>query len=178
MRRARARKTKHVKVVIVTGTPGTGKTTLAKRLVKALSFEYVDVNQVIKEDRLRSGYDQKRKVIIVDETALARSLTKRIRTAARGMVIDSHLSHYLSPSLVDACLVTTCDLRTLGQRLKKKGYASAKIEENLQVEIFDTCAQEARELGHEPIVVDTTKGISLAVVIRSLNRKGINKQEK
>ncbi len=178
MRRARTRKTNHVKVVIVTGTPGTGKTTLAKRLAKALSFLYIDVKQVIKEDQLQSGYDRKRKVIIVDETKLARSISKRIRVATRGMVIDSHLSQYLSPSLADACLVTVCDLKTLARRLKKKGYAAAKIKENIQAEIFDTCAQEARELGHEPIVVDTTDGTPLARVIRSLNRKGINKQEK
>ncbi len=176
MRRARARKTNHVKVVIVTGTPGTGKTTLSKRLAKALSFEYVDVNQVIKEDQLRSGYDWKRKVIIVDETKLARSLTKRVLAATRGMVIDSHLSHYLSPSLTDACLVTTCGLKTLARRLKKKGYAAAKVGENIQAEIFDTCAQEARELGHKPVMVDTTKGIALAAVTCLLKKKGIKKK--
>lgn len=180
MRRARARKTGHVKVIIVTGTPGTGKTTLSKRLAKALSFEYVDVNQVILKDRLRSGYDQKRKVIIVDETKLSRSLTRRIRAAGettRGMVIDSHLSHHVRPSSVDACLVTVCDLKTLARRLKKKGYSAAKVEENIQAEIFDTCAQEARELGHKPVIIDTTKGIALAAVLRLLKKKGIKNKK-
>ena len=36
-------------VVIVTGTPSTGKTTIAKRLAKKINAMYVDVNKLVKK---------------------------------------------------------------------------------------------------------------------------------
>ena len=39
-----------MKTVVVTGTPGTGKTTIAKKLANKLNFYYVDVNQIISKD--------------------------------------------------------------------------------------------------------------------------------
>jgi len=164
------------RVVIVTGTPGTGKTTLARRLAKALKCGYVDVNKVVEEEGLREGYDRGRKTFIVDEGRLAKAIEKRIRSAKVGMVIDSHMSHMVSPSLVDSCLVTTCGLKTLDRRLRKKGYGRAKVDENVQAEIFDTCAQEARELGHKPVMIDTTKGIDLKRVL-ALVKKGMKKKK-
>jgi broad-specificity NMP kinase len=47
-----------MKKIIVTGTPGTGKTTLAKKLSKKLKYAYIDVNNVIKENKLKEGYDR------------------------------------------------------------------------------------------------------------------------
>ncbi len=55
-----------MKVMIVTGTPGTGKTTIAKRMAKKYKAEYIDVNVVIKEHKLRESYDKKRKSYVVD----------------------------------------------------------------------------------------------------------------
>ena len=43
-----------MKVIIISGTPGTGKTTLAKKLAKKLDFEYIDINKIIKKYGLSS----------------------------------------------------------------------------------------------------------------------------
>lgn len=145
-------------IVIVTGTPGTGKTTLAKKLAREERYAYVDVNKVIKEHRLSEGYDRKRKTKIVDEKKLANILEKSIKKARkekRKMIIDSHLSHYISPKYVDLCIVTKCDLKELEKRLKRKGYHKSKIEENIRAEIFDICFVEAKERGHKVKIVWT-----------------------
>ena len=39
-----------MKTIIVTGSVGSGKTTLAKKLSKFLDFEYLDVNDVVKKN--------------------------------------------------------------------------------------------------------------------------------
>ena len=83
-------------------------------------------------------------------------LEKLIKNARKNLVIDSHLSHYLSNKLVDMCIVTKCELKELRRRLEKRGYHRSKIRENLDCEIFDVCFMEAVALGHKVKVIDTS----------------------
>ncbi len=145
-----------MKTIIVSGTPGTGKTELAKELAKKLNYNYVDVNKLIKENSLSDGYDNKRKCGIVDTEKLARFLVDFIRKSKYNLVIDSHLAHYIPPKHIDLCIITKCDLKELNKRLGKKGYSSEKIRENLDSEIFEICLSEAAEKGHTILIIDTT----------------------
>ena len=196
-----------MKVIIVTGTPGTGKTTLSKKLAKKLDFSYLDVNETIKKYKLSEGYDKKRKTKIVDVKKLNRALIKEIsiiknllnktpisknlsknsikkislikfnkikyneiksmknhKNIKNGIIVDSHLSHYLPKRYVDLCIVAKCGLKELERRLKKKKYPHNKIRENLDAEIFDICLNEAKESGHKVIVIGATKGINMTAV--------------
>jgi len=153
-----------MKVIIVTGTPGTGKTIVAKKISKMKDYAYVDANQIIKKYKLSEGYDRKRKTKIIDTKKLNSALLKEIDTYKKsnikGLVIDSHLSHYLPKKYADMCIVTKCALKELQKRLRKRVYAKQKVRENLDSEIFDICLNEAREMGHKVMVIDTTKGIN------------------
>lgn len=147
-----------MKVIIVTGTPGTGKTTEAKKLAKKYKAEYVDVNTVIKDNKLRERYDKKRNSYVVDVNKLNAVLKKIIAQAKKekkSIVIDSHLSHYLPAKYVDVCYVTKTTLKKLKKRLQKRGYSKKKIEENMQCEIFDVCLMEAQEAGHRVKIITT-----------------------
>ncbi|MBI2144050.1 AAA family ATPase [Candidatus Woesearchaeota archaeon] len=154
--------------LLMTGTPGTGKTTLAKKLSLLLGYTYFDVNSFIKDAHIYSSYDRKRRSYVVDTAELASELLKvsekAMKTGQKGIIFDSHLSHYLPSRHADLCLVTTCSLKKLRQRLLRKGYAAAKVRENLDAEIFDTCASEAAESGHKTLKFDTTKAKNSDVV--------------
>ena len=181
-----------MKTIIVTGTPGAGKTTLSKKLAARLNFHNMDVNQIIKKYGLSEGYDKKRKTKIIDVKRLNRALIKEIssydkkssntkksmkngenrhiknkkksinaQNVKKGIIIDSHLSHYLPKKYADLCIVTKCSLKTLKHRLEQKGYSKNKVRENLDAEIFDICLNEARESGHNILIADTTKGINI-----------------
>ena len=64
--------------------------------------------------------------------------------------------------MVDLCIVLTCsNLKELEKRLKKRKYSKAKIRENLDAEIFQTCLMGAKEGGHKVVVVDTSKKIDV-----------------
>ncbi|MBW2992572.1 AAA family ATPase [Candidatus Woesearchaeota archaeon] len=143
-------------VIIVSGTPGTGKSFVARRLAHKLGFRYVDVKKVISRYKLRERYDKKRKSWVVDEKRLARVLEGIIKDSKEDLIIDSHLSHFINPKLVDLCIITKCDLKKLEKRLKKKRYNKDKIRENLECEIFDICLNEAHERGHTIFVINTT----------------------
>jgi len=106
-----------MKAIVITGSVGTGKTTLARKLSKALGYAYVDVNKVISKYKVAEGYDSVRRCKIVNVGKLKKMLVKNLKG---NVVIDSHLSHNLSKRYVDLCVVTKCSLKVLGKRLKKR----------------------------------------------------------
>ena len=106
--------------IIVTGSVGSGKTTLAKKLSKNTKSKYIDVNKIIKENKLNEKYDKKRKCYVVDIKKLNKILIKLIKDSDKNLVIDSHMSHYLPQKHVSGCIVTKCSLKTLEKRLKKR----------------------------------------------------------
>lgn len=162
-----------MKVICATGTPGTGKTTLSKKLANKLDFLYLDVNKIISRYTLSEGYDKKRKARVIDTNILNEKLILEIKTLKknkkyRGIIIDSHLSHYLPRKYVDFCIVAKCDINELNKRLKKKKFHQSKIKENIQAEIFDICLNEAKHRKHRIIGVDTTKGFNIGNITRML----------
>ena len=162
-----------MKTVIVTGTPATGKTTLSKKLAKKLDFYYLDVNESIKKHKLSEGYDKKRKTKIVDVDKLNKFLIntiKEIKSTKKynGIIIDSHISHYLPRKYADLCIVTKCGIKELNKRSKNKKFHKSKIQENLQAEIFDICYNEAVGRKHNIIAVDTTKGFNINKVTEQI----------
>ena len=73
----------------------------------------------------------------------------------KGIIIDSHLSHYLSKEVVDKVIITKCDLKKLKKRLEKRKYTIDNIRENMDAEIFDVCRIEALEEGHTVEIINT-----------------------
>jgi adenylate kinase len=53
--------------IIITGTPGVGKTTHAEQLARNLGFTHLSVNQIVKDENLHEGKDEETGSWIVDE---------------------------------------------------------------------------------------------------------------
>lgn len=149
--------------ILVTGTPGTGKTEIAKAIARKLKMRYVDVNEVIDANGLKESYDRKRDTYVVDEKKLSMILVGMIKRD-NNLVIDSHMAHEVPPKYVDLCVVTKCELKELKERLAKRGYHKDKVRENMDAEIFDICMEEAREMGHKLLVIDTAKKKAIKIV--------------
>lgn len=143
------------KIIIVTGSVATGKTSIAKKLSKKHKAKYIDVNKLIKDNKLYDSYDKKRKCYVVDIKKLNKFLINLIKKSKESLIIDSHLSHYLPKKYVDLCVVVKCPLKKLRKRLEKRKYSKAKIKENMEVEIFDICLNEAKENRHKIKIINT-----------------------
>ena len=160
-----------MKSILVTGTPATGKTVVAKALAKSQDYIYVDVKDTIKDNKLEESYDEKRHCGVVDEEKLKAILEKMVDESERGLVIDSHLSHFVSKDKVKACIVTKCELKELENRLKTRGYSDDKVKDNLECEIMQVCESEAFELGHKIVIVDTTSSFDVEDIKKRIEEK-------
>lgn len=157
-----ARKKSYHKLIIVSGSPGTGKSTITKLLVKKLGLTHLDWHDLLKKDKkLSLGYDRKKKCYNLDIVYLEQVIEKILKdNPDKQYVFDSHIAHFLPKGIVKLDIVMTCsDLKKLRKRLEKRKYNKAKVEENLQCEIFEVCLEESRAAGHNVVILDSGKRI-------------------
>lgn len=145
-------------IVSISGTPGTGKTEVAKILVEKLNEEegsekwrLIDLNRLAEQKKLYSGYDKKRRCSIIDTDALSREIG---RIGDQDLVLESHYAHDMPADLI---IILRTNPGVLRERLRAKGWKSAKIEENALAEIMEVCKSEALDTGKRVFEVDTTK---------------------
>jgi len=141
--------------IIVTGTPGVGKTTtcnqltsLASQSTPPVNLKYLSINDLVKERSAHSGYDEEYQTLDVDEDKLMDEVEKEIEDGAGegGWIIDWHSTEGFAIRWVDLVVVLRCEETSiLYDRLSSRGYRENKLQENMDAEIFGVVAEEARE---------------------------------
>ncbi|ODV97545.1 hypothetical protein PACTADRAFT_37213 [Pachysolen tannophilus NRRL Y-2460] len=139
--------------ILITGTPGCGKTAHARNLVdKIPELKHFQISDIAKSRNAIVGYDEARDTSVVDEDKLLDSIEADLE--AGGVVIDWHCCDIFPERLIDLVIVLRCDNGILFDRLKERKYKQSKIDENLDVEIMDVIAQEAKESYVPEIVIE------------------------
>jgi adenylate kinase len=129
-------------IIALTGTPGTGKTSVSK-VLHDKGFEVVDLNKVALDKNFLVGKDEKRDSEIVDVEGFDEYVKKNY-SGKDFVFIEGHLSHLLKS--VDKVVVLRCHPDELRKNLSKKGWKEEKIKENLEAEKLDIILCEAIEL--------------------------------
>ncbi len=163
-------KSKKKPIICITGTPGTGKTTISKELAKELGLKHVELNKIVEKIGLTVGFDKKRNSWIVDEQKITEKVKEMIKKSRTGLIIDSHLAHFLSPKITDLCIICRCNLKVLKGRLEKRRYKRRKINENLEAEIFEICKTEAIENKHKILEIKCSNKEEQKDAIKNIKR--------
>jgi adenylate kinase len=147
------------KAILITGTPGTGKSTIAQ-MFKKVGFTVIDVGKYAKEKSLFESYDDERDTYIVNDDLLTESVVKLIEQNDSNLplILDGHVVE-LPPSYLTHCIVLRCSIRLLRQRLVERDYMPSKVDENVQAEIMEVILSDMLELyGPENVSVVYTDG--------------------
>jgi len=143
--------------IIVTGTPGTGKTTISNKLSKDLGIKHIELTRFAEDYGLVIEKDLQRETNVVDMWRLFDIIEEMLRKNREPIVLDGHFAHEFTTTNYDAFVFV---LRRapwdLYDTLKDRGYSEEKIWENVESEIMGVCSEEARENYDKICEVDTT----------------------
>ncbi len=137
--------TEPMKVIVITGTPASGKTTIADKVAKRIGdAEVIHANDIVRSKRLFTAYARDG-AMLAQMGRLKKELEKRIRSSKKGVVIvEGHLLCDMRIRKAIAIVVRE-HLRVLEGRMEKRGYAVSKIKENIISEAIDYCGISAQK---------------------------------
>ena len=152
------------RLIIITGTPGTGKSTLAQVLETRARYIRLDLHDLMDfYPEIVIGYSRSKRCYDIDIEALSLVLELILdEHDFETFVLDTHIGHLLPPEFVDLVVVMHCsNLKFLKKRLVKRKYHKQKVRENLDAEIFTECLDGAYQMGVPVLVFDTSSKIPI-----------------
>ena len=129
-------------IIAITGTPGTGKTTVAS-ILKKKGFIVVDLKQVAFDNDFIIGIDKERNSRIVDIKKLDRYIKKKFFSEDI-VFIEGHIAHLLT--CIDKIIILRLHPSKLKEILVNRDWKKDKIRENIEAEILDVILCEAVDI--------------------------------
>jgi adenylate kinase len=155
-------------IIALTGTPGTGKTTVCEVLKEhsryKKQYSIIDVNKIVLGEKLYTGKDEARDTYEADMDKLKERIELEVSRApqATDVILEGHLSHLLP---VDVIIVLRAHPLAIRKRLgKRKNYSFDKVRENANAEALDVILVESVELNKNVFEINTTDKNLLSVV--------------
>jgi adenylate kinase len=123
--------------ILVTGTPGVGKTTLCQKLCQKVDkLRHINVGEFAKENNCLEEWDEELKCHVLNEDKIVDDLEDAV--AAGGVVVDHHVTDFFPERWFDIVFVLRTDNTVLYDRLTARGYEGKKLDNNMECEIFQT----------------------------------------
>lgn len=136
--------------ILITGTPGTGKSTLSKAVGEKSGLKWISIGDFAKEKGFLGDYDEELECHELEEDPLLDELEDLI--GAGGVIVDHHVTDFFPERYFDIVFVLRTDNAHLHDRLKARDYNEKKLQNNLECEIFQTILDEAKSSYDENIV--------------------------
>ena len=103
--------------ILVTGTPGTGKTTLCSELAERLGLRHLQVGDIVRQESAHEGWDEEHESYILDEDKLVDAMEPMLEPgvpAARSSTTTAAISSPSAGSTSCSCCAPTTPSSTTG----------------------------------------------------------------
>lgn len=137
--------------LLITGTPGTGKTTTACALAEAAQLRHINIGDLVRGKDLHDGWDDELDCYIINEDLVCDELEDMMTQG--GNIVDYHGCDFFPERWFDLVVVLQTENSILYDRLKNRGYSDAKLKNNIECEVFQMLLEEAKESYREEIVL-------------------------
>lgn len=136
--------------IVITGSPGTGKSTIARLLADKLGIRLVDIKEIVNGKGLCQGPECE-----VDVLELAKEL--EFLEGEDDFIVEGHLACEMELP-AEFVIVLRTNPEVLKQRLSQRKYDEKKLNENLMAEMLDYCTQRAAAMyPRKPMELDTSE---------------------
>lgn len=140
--------------ILITGTPGTGKTETAKIAAERTGLKHINVGDLVKQHECHEGKDENFDSYIIDDDKICDLLEPMIEEG--GCIVDFHSCELFPERWFELVLVLRTNTAILYDRLTARGYNDLKRSENMECEIMQIVLEEARESYDAEIVHELT----------------------
>jgi adenylate kinase len=123
--------------ILITGTPGAGKSEIAKELAKLTGWEVILISEAAEAANAVKTSTRHEKIVSLPK--LYAYLSPRI-LERDNVIYEGHLGCEI-PCPADLVVVVRTNPKELEKRMKKRGYYREKIDENIMAELLDYCYQ-------------------------------------
>ncbi|MDE1798575.1 MAG: adenylate kinase family protein [Candidatus Micrarchaeota archaeon] len=151
--RRMVKKTKPVKTkskptaILITGVPGTGKTTLCQNWCAREGWVHLALNDLVENQGLYSGIDEEDMSKVVRLPAMEQAANQWLSKQVKPVLVDGHTGCEVRLN-VSRVLVLRLHPGELARRLQARGYSPAKVQTNKMTELLDYCTvQSIRNYG-------------------------------
>jgi adenylate kinase len=138
--------------ILITGTPGTGKTTTSQLTAERIGLRHINVGDIVKAKACHEGKDEDFDSYILDEEKLVDELEEVVSLG--GCIIDFHSPEIFPEDWFDLILVLRTNTEQLYDRLVMRGYNDRKRDENMECEIMQVVLDAVQENFEGNVIVE------------------------
>lgn len=142
-----------LKCVGISGTPGTGKTSIARTLSQVLNIPYLDLSSYVVNNKLYTYYDEERNSYVIDEDKVRASVINMYREKGP-MIISSHYIEIIPRDIFEIVFILRRNPLELIDVLTSRGWPPHKIAENVEAELLSICTLNVIDEFGDDIVVE------------------------
>ena len=169
--------------ILITGTPGVGKTSFAALLqeklkeLKGIDFKIINIGNLVNEKKLYKKWNKEFDVPEFDDDMVNDELAPSLEEG--GVILDFHSSSFLPEDSIDLVVLLRCNNTELYDRLAARGYNQKKITENIDCEIMEVTSEEVRDSYKSDIILELKSEViedmenNLDKVINTLENKNL-----
>jgi broad-specificity NMP kinase len=123
--------------ILITGTPGTGKTTLASAVATRSGLQHLELSKLIQEKDLHDGRDEEFDTFIMNDDKVLDYMEDELKIhTARNFIVDFHSSEFFPERWFDLVIVLRVGNDTLFPRLVAR-YDLISIASKRKSQLFD-----------------------------------------